>query len=213
MTDRYQVVCKRHTPPVVLADITYDPNQEASQRYEREQQRWDRHNSGEETIIDELTGTPYPRNFRPYNRHSSRAITVNPRPPMFVPELVEEDYGPSDTTEYMFWRGRRIKEGMPVPRDGYVQVVRYEMGATENSDGREIRIACELCTRTSGKPLLAFASAETLALVLDSIGPTLDSAMLPLLDGKTNKPSGETVKVRVLPLVRLRKELGANPRG
>ncbi|GJO33428.1 hypothetical protein NJB1507_45250 [Mycobacterium marinum] len=210
----YQVVCSRHDPSVVLADITYDPNQEAEQRYTHEKQRWDRHDRGEETIIDEVTGQPFPRGITPpLYRSSSRGITVIPRPPLFIPQLVEESDGPSDTIEYMFWLSRRAAEGKPLPHNGYVQVAGYQMDAVDHADGSEIRIACELCTRTHGKPLLAFASAETLALVLDRVGSAVTATTMPFLDPDSGKLTDKTVEVRVVPLTKLRKELGSNPRG
>jgi hypothetical protein len=210
---RYRVVCGLHTPPVPLADITWDPNQEASQRYERKQRRWDRHNAGEETIVDEVTGIPYPRNFRPYlHRFSSGKITVIERPYIFVPELVES-YGPKDTMEYVFWVSERAAEGKPVPRDGYVRVVDCEIGDTEHADGRTITIACALCEKARGKPLFAFASADTLAMVLDRIGARLEMVSMPVIDQRDNKPTGEIVEVRMVTLYELRKELGDNPHG
>ncbi len=106
----YRVVCDRHTPPVLLADITCDPDQEASQRHEQELRRWDRHATGEETILNSA-GYPYPRDFRPdLYRHSSRKITVYPHEHMFVPELVDpSSQDPVDA----------ILRGEPLPPPGH----------------------------------------------------------------------------------------------
>jgi hypothetical protein len=206
----YRVVCNQHDQPVVLVDVTCDPDQEAWQRYRDEQQRWDRHNSGEEPIpvSGDRYRRPHPRDFRPYmSPHTSRQVSVNPHEAIFVPELVDRS-APDDMNEYMeaFFNGQRF-------HDGYVRVLDYEIGDTENADGHEIRIGCALCAKVRGKSLLAFASADTLAMVLDRIGASLETVSMPVIDQRDNKPTGEIVEVRMVTLYELRKELGDNPHG
>ena len=213
MSDTYQVVCDRHNRRVVLADVWYDPECKASQRYNEEMRRWDRHTSGGQPIVDRY-GRPYPPGFRPYvYRHSSRAITISPREHMFVPELVDRDQPDIITgDDWMRWLQDRA-EGKPAPHDGYIRTTYCEIGDAESADGHEIRISCELCEKSRGKSLLAFASADTLAMVLDRIGPTLATEKLPVYDQYSGKLSGDTVEVRVITLHELRKELGNTPRG
>lgn len=184
MNDRYQVVCDRHDPPITLVDIFYDPNQEGNEQR--------------------------PRMPRP--RSSSRKLFIREHPPLFVSQLIDKS-GPEDMWEHASWVADLVAEDKPLPHNGYVQAVSFQIGDLEHTDGHEIRIACELCTRTRGKPLLAFASAETLALVLDRIGPDLATVTLPLLDPASEKPTGQTVEVRMLALASLRAELGEKPRG
>ena len=203
----YRVVCDQHPTPVVLADVTCDPDQEASQQYEHQVQRWDRHNSGEEPILDRF-GNPYPPGFRPYlYRHSSRKVTVDTHDHMFFPKLVDAS-APDNINEHI----AAISSGQRY-HDGYVRVLDYEIGDTENTDGHEIRIGCELCAKVRGKSLLAFASADTLAMVLDRIGSSLETVSLPVIDQQDNKPTGEIVEVRIVTLYGLRKQLGDNPHG
>ena len=205
----YRVVCDRHTPPVLLADITCDPDQEASQRHEQELRRWDRHATGEETILNSA-GYPYPRDFRPdLYRHSSRKITVYPHEHMFVPELVDpSSQDPVDA----------ILRGEPLPppgHDGFVRVLGYEMGDTEHANGCEIRIACALCAQVSPrrKALFALVSADTLAIVLGRLAAGLTTVSLPIIDQRGLQATGETIEARIVTLHDLRKELGRSPRG
>src|SRR5271166_185023 len=111
----YRVVCDRHTPPLVLADVICDPDCEVSQHYERQMRRRDRHASGEEPMLDRF-GNPYPRQYRPYiYRHSSRRTTVDPHEHVFVPELVDRSSGPADTIAWIKERAEAICNGQPPP--------------------------------------------------------------------------------------------------
>ena len=186
MSDCYQVVCDRHNRRVVLADVWHDPEYEPSQSYDEEK--------------------------RPH-RHSSRAITISPRDNMFVPELVDRDQPAIITgADWMRYLHDRA-EGKPAPHDGYIRTTYCEIGDAESADRHEIRISCELCKKERGKSLIAFASADTLAMVLDRVGPTLATENLPIYDQNSGELSSETVEVRVITLHELRKELGKRPRG
>lgn len=211
----YRVVCDRHTPPLVLVDIAFDPDCEASQHYERQVARWDRHASGEQSELDR-SGRPYPRGFRPYMpRHSSRTITVYPHEHMFFAELVDRS-GPRDINEWLQERAEAVLSGQEPPRrhDGYVRVLEYEMSGVEDTDGHKITIACERCKKARGKSLrMPKTSAGTLTMVLDRIGPALPTEIQPLYDLTSGKLMDDTVEVRVITLYELRKELGKNPRG
>ena len=88
--------------------------------------------------------------------------------------------------------------------DGYVRVLDYEIGDTENTDGHEhtdrVRAVRQRC---AAKSLLAFASADTLAMVLDRIGSSLGHRVSAAASTSTsNKPTGETVEVRIVTVVR-----------
>jgi len=210
----YRVICDRHTPPLVLVDITCDPDCEAFQHHERQVARWDRHASGEQPELDR-SGRSFPRGFRPYlYRDSSRTITVYPHEHMFFAELVDRS-GPREINEWLEERAEAAVSGQEPPRrhDGYVRVVEHEIGEVEHTDGHEIRIACDRCKQGRGKALLAFASAGTLAIVLDRVGTALPSEVQPVYDQTSGKLTGETVDVRVITLYELRKALGGNPRG
>jgi hypothetical protein len=217
MSTCYRIVCERHTQRVVLVDVTCDPSQETSDRYERQMQRWDRHVIGEEPILDRL-GNPYPPDFRPYlHRHSSNKITVVEHPYVFVPELVDK-CGPNvvsteDILALMTERVEAILNGhAPRPYDGYVRTTDHGMSDSEHADGHTIRIGCQLCMTVNQNAQTAEASADTLAMVLDRISASLDTLSLPVLDD-SEKPTGETVQVRVLPLTTLCNQLGNSPRG
>jgi hypothetical protein len=212
-TTCYQVVCDRHTPRVVLADVWHDPECEASEHFDGEIRRWDKHNSGDQPIADTY-GRPLPRQFRPHMpRYSSRSITVMPHEHMFIPDVVDRDQPDVITADdWARFLSDRV-EGKPAPRDGFVRTTSCWVGGDEDTDGHKITIACELCKKLRGKPLrMPPTSADTLTMVLDRIGPTLPTEKQPLYDLSSGKLMEDTV-VRVITVSELRKELGKNPRG
>ena len=212
----YRVVCNSDHEqvahePVLLADITCDPDQEAWQRHQREQRRWDRHNSGEEPIPveEDRYRRPYPRDFRPYMpRTNSKKITVRPYEHMFFPELVDPDQADITTMDDYIrdWERTKGKPRRPYS-DGYMRVTNYEMDHTEHPHGRKITIGCALCKMLRGNSKPAKASADRLALALARINP-LDIKTLPLRDENDAKLTDETVEVRIVTLLEVCRELG-----
>lgn len=210
----YRLVCDRHTPPIVLADITHDPDGEAARNYEHQVARWDRHARGEESVLDNF-GRPYPPHLRPHlPRDSSRTITVHPHEHLFVPELVDKS-GPRDINELLKERADAALAGERPPHrhDGYVRTATSDIGSDEDTDGHKITIACEMCKKLRDKHLrMPPTSAGTLAIVLKRLASRLPSERHPLHDGRTADVIGE-VDVRIVTLAELAAELGSNPRG
>jgi hypothetical protein len=197
----YQVVCDLHNRPIVLADIWHDPDCEASQRFDDEIRRWDRHNSGEQPIEDTY-GRPLPRQFRPHMpRYSSRSITV-------VPHEYMSAAGPVDSSSIsddwaMKWLSDRA-EGRPAPHDAYVRTTTFEI-SDEGANGHEIWIWCEQCKRDHGKALRMRTSADKLARILGQLGTELETQSV--YDLVTSRLTGKT-EVRMISLKKICDQLG-----
>jgi hypothetical protein len=193
----YSVMCDRKHRLTPVCDIEHD-------KAGKEAELYDRLLAGEIPMRDSF-GQPRPGAL-PAPRRASREITVYPRTGFHAPVDIP------DINTQIQAKAQAVRAGKPPPKfpNGWIQTADVEIGDEQHTDGHKFRLMCTIC-----KLVVDQVSAGTLALVLDKIGDslgTIDDVELREQD-ESRKWVTRRITVRLLPLHRLRSELGSNPRG